>query len=157
MKQHFLLKTAAQESVALVVEKNAAGFRVTCGQEVFQFAADAWEKAKVVAQRRGQEFFLSTPHIQRSFEWKMVPEGGKVENSGHQNLAALFPGKVTKINVKAGDVANAKDVVLVMESMKMEYAYQAPEKIFIRKVLVCEGQVLAKGQAFFEYEGQGHG
>jgi len=157
MKQQFVLKTAAQESVAFVVEKNASGYCVTCGQDVFQFSPAAWEDAKLLANRRGQDFFISSTNIQRAFEWKMVTEGGKARDDAQQNLAALFPGKVTKINVKAGDVANAQDVVLVMESMKMEYAYQTPEKILIRKVLVSEGQVLAKGQAFFEYEGQGNG
>lgn len=153
MKQHFVLKTAAQNSVAFVVEKHVTGYRVTCGEQVFEFSHADLHSCGPWIRRVGQDLFISSGSLQRVFECKRVGDATpKADGAANNQLAALFPGKVTKINVRVGDLAKAQDVVVVMESMKMEYAYQAPEDIRIVKLLVSEGQVLSKGQAFFEFE-----
>ncbi len=67
-------------------------------------------------------------------------------------LVAEHPGKVLSIKVKAGTKVAAGDPVLVCESMKMEFSYNAPCDAIIKAIVVTVGQVVAAGAVLLEWE-----
>jgi len=60
-------------------------------------------------------------------------------NIGDRILAPL-PGKVVKINVKAGQEIKKSDVLLILESMKMENSILAPFDAVVSEILIVEGE-----------------
>ena len=73
-------------------------------------------------------------------------EGG----SGANNLCSPMPGKVIKVNVKAGDKVTTGKVLLIVEAMKMENNIIATEEAIVEKILVKEGDMVdANAQLVF--------
>lgn len=107
-------------------------------------------KGKVL--RQGKQIFISTPAMQGVLE--IVEQGKKVASTGgveQTALAATFPGRVVKLLVEPKRWVEPGEKLVILEAMKMEFAFRAPEKIYIEEVLVKEGEVLEKGRAFFKY------
>ncbi|WP_454689234.1 acetyl-CoA carboxylase biotin carboxyl carrier protein subunit [Achromobacter aloeverae] len=67
-------------------------------------------------------------------------------------IEAVTTGKVWKIEVQPGSPVQADDVVMILESMKMEIPVQAPATGVISKILVQEGDLVEEGQAVAELE-----
>ena len=67
-----------------------------------------------------------------------------------------FPitGKITTVNVKAGDTVQEGDILCFLESMKMENPILAPVGGTIAKIDASSGQVVEAGDlaAIIEYE-----
>jgi biotin carboxyl carrier protein len=58
------------------------------------------------------------------------------------NLFAPMPGKVIKVNVKAGDQVKRGTILLVVEAMKMENNITAELEAVVEKVTVKEGDMV---------------
>ncbi|HEY8280267.1 MAG TPA: acetyl-CoA carboxylase biotin carboxyl carrier protein subunit [Bdellovibrionota bacterium] len=69
-----------------------------------------------------------------------------------QELVAPFSCKVLKIHVQAGQTIKKGDPVVVVEAMKMEYAYTSPKDGTIAQVLACEGEILQGGHPFVAWK-----
>ena len=69
-------------------------------------------------------------------------------------IRSEITGTVWKILVKPGDVLQADDTLMVLESMKMEIPVGAPEAGRVVEVLIAEGAPVREGQevAVFEEE-----
>jgi acetyl/propionyl-CoA carboxylase alpha subunit len=67
-------------------------------------------------------------------------------------LVAEYPGKVLKVLVKAGQTVDKGQVVVVCESMKMEFTYSALSATKVKNVLVQPGQVIPAGTTLIEWE-----
>ena len=63
-------------------------------------------------------------------------------NAGH--VGAPMPGKVLKVNVKAGDEVKAGDVLMVTEAMKMETNIKAKADGKVAEVKFKEGDKVEK-------------
>ena len=61
-------------------------------------------------------------------------------------IEAQVPGRVVRIERVAGDAVAAEDIVLVLESMKMEVPVEAPVDGSIAEILVSEGESVVEGQ-----------
>ena len=55
-------------------------------------------------------------------------------------------GTVWKILSKPGDAVSEDDVLMILESMKMEIPVTAPEDGIVKEVRVAEGDLIAEGQ-----------
>ncbi len=55
-------------------------------------------------------------------------------------------GKVWKIEMKEGQAVQEDDIIVILESMKMEIPISAPKAGKITKILVTEGQSVAEGE-----------
>lgn len=65
---------------------------------------------------------------------------------GMVQVKSEITGTVWKVAVKEGDRVSEDDVLLILESMKMEIPLTAPEAGIVREVLVGENSPLAEGQ-----------
>jgi len=68
----------------------------------------------------------------------------KAEKGNAQHVGAPMPGKVLKVNVKAGDAVKAGAVLLVTEAMKMETNVKARADCKIAEVRFKEGDKVEK-------------
>ena len=88
------------------------------------------------------EFPLDDPRQRRSGGSSSGPAGGTV--------SAKMPGKVLQVAVSVGDEVNVGQNVLVMESMKMELAFDAPVNGKVSRVEVAPGELVSQGQLMIE-------
>lgn len=67
-------------------------------------------------------------------------------------IKAEIAGSIWKVLKAVGEKVAEDEVVMIMESMKMEIPISAPEKGVIKKILVKEGDVVSEGTivAFLE-------
>lgn len=137
------------KNAAVELKKGSDGFEIFIDGELVE-VPKAGLKGKVL--RQGRQIFVSTPQMQGVLE--IVEQGRKAAPSGGAEqtaLAATFPGRVVKLLVGPKRWVNPGETLVVLEAMKMEFFFRAPEKIFIEEVLVKEGEVLEKGRPFFKY------
>ena len=60
-------------------------------------------------------------------------------------IAAHITGTVWKIEVKVGDEVDEGDILVILESMKMEMPVETEEAGTIKAIKVTEGQAIAEG------------
>jgi biotin carboxyl carrier protein len=70
-----------------------------------------------------------------------------------ENVEIPITGKITSVNVKAGEKVAEGDVLCMLESMKMENPILAPVAGTVAKLELSVGQVVEAGQlvAVIEY------
>jgi len=70
-----------------------------------------------------------------------------------ENVEIPITGKITSVNVKAGDKVGEGDVLCLLESMKMENPILAPVAGTVSKIDIAAGQVVEAGElvAVIEY------
>jgi acetyl-CoA carboxylase biotin carboxyl carrier protein len=61
------------------------------------------------------------------------------------NVQAHITGTVWKIEVKVGDAVDEGQVVVILESMKMEMPVEAPSAGKVASIAVSEGQAVDEG------------
>ncbi len=68
------------------------------------------------------------------------------QNSNKGVISASMPGKVALLRVKTGDSVNMGDVLLVLESMKMETEVVSPVAGTVKEVRISEGSAVNLGE-----------
>ncbi|MEE2788879.1 MAG: biotin/lipoyl-binding carrier protein [Myxococcota bacterium] len=62
------------------------------------------------------------------------------------DIKAHITGTVWKIEVEVGEEVEEEDVVVILESMKMEMPVEAPADGTITEILIKEGDAVQEGQ-----------
>ena len=62
------------------------------------------------------------------------------------------PGKVVTINYKEGEVVPENSVVVILESMKMQFEVKSDEERVIEKILVSTGQQVEAGTSLLTWQ-----
>lgn len=102
---------------------------------------------KPVAQETPYELFNVSPesgafmtNLTKKFRnrkpWKRIDT---------QEIRSVIPGTVTTISVGIGDHVSKGEQIMVYEAMKMQSIVRAPFDGVVEKILVKEGEKLAKG------------
>jgi biotin carboxyl carrier protein len=73
--------------------------------------------------------------------------------SGKNAIVSPMPGKIVKVAVAAGDVVAERDLLLVLEAMKMEHRIEASRDGIVKSVAVSEGSLVGGGATLVELEG----
>jgi acetyl-CoA carboxylase biotin carboxyl carrier protein len=68
------------------------------------------------------------------------------------DIKAHITGTVWKIEVAAGDAVDEDDVLIILESMKMEMPIEAPFDGTITEILCAEGDAVQEGQVLARIE-----
>ena len=111
------------------------------GKQSKKHQVEAFDKEKQMWKEKGLDQFVSQQE-EGSVKELEIPEGTTPVNSN-------MPGSVWKILVKTGDQVKKGDVLIVEESMKMEFSQHAPCDGIIKEIYVeetenvCGGQILA--------------
>jgi len=77
---------------------------------------------------------------------------GHGRGSGSGVVEAPMSGKIVKTSVRAGDEVSARDVLVVMEAMKMEHTIVAPYDAIVRSVDVTPGDTVGAGDVLVALE-----
>ncbi len=70
-----------------------------------------------------------------------------IPTGGAENLAAPMPGTVVAVAVEAGQIVAAGDLLLTIESMKLQTAITAPHDARVEEVCVSAGANFDQGDA----------
>ncbi len=116
-----------------VVEDAFKRYRVTVGDEVFEFPADVFHRAAFAKQ--GSDTLLQV----NGREYRLAEVGKQRQVGAAASGAPQAPmaGKIIQILVKPGDEVKAGDVLLILEAMKMEQQILAPRDGVVDRIL-CE-------------------
>ena len=82
-------------------------------------------------------------------DWEMATRRGELSIE----VEAQVTGNVWKIEAKVGDEVEEEDVLLIVESMKMEIPVEAPEDGRVLEIRVQEGQAIEEGDILVVLEG----
>jgi len=152
----------SDEPITVTVTGGPDGARVSVGDEqpeVLQIAA-AGARVRVVlgdeatlwdhADSGEQRWVASGPD---SFAFRLIEPVVMGEDAAADgSLEAPMPGTVLAVRVSAGEAVTAGDVLVVLESMKMEISLVAPADGVVAGVLVGAGEGVRQGQALVELE-----
>ena len=78
-----------------------------------------------------------TYHLKRAGKSRL--SGTTSLTSAANEIKALMPGKLLRLEVAVGDVVSEKQIVALMESMKMETALHASNAGMVKELLVSPG------------------
>ena len=68
------------------------------------------------------------------------------------DVAAHITGTIWKIEVKVGQQVNAGDVLVILESMKMEMPVEAEDDGTVKEITCEEGQSVSEGDTLVVLE-----
>lgn len=108
------------------------------------------QKHKVKALKQGSKLWF---HFNGENFCLDLQNNKKSKATNSADLGEIYspmPAKVVRINVKQGDVVEAKQVLMVLEAMKMEYSISAPKEAKVVKLLVSQGEQLKDAQLMIE-------
>ena len=107
----------------------ALSLRLDGAMQRFHASADA---ARVLVHDGRQRLRLNSVEVYRR-------QAAGSDTAEHR-IRAPMPGRVVVVQAKAGDAVNAGDVVLVIESMKMELALKAPRDGVVAEIRTTAGE-----------------
>jgi 3-methylcrotonyl-CoA carboxylase alpha subunit len=76
--------------------------------------------------------------------------GGNAGGVGSGRVTAPMPGKIVKIAVGEGDDVAERDLLVVLEAMKMEHRIEASVAAKVKHILVKEGAIVPSGAPLLE-------
>ena len=72
--------------------------------------------------------------------------------AGNRSIASPVAGTVLEVKVRVGDLLQENQVVLVLETMKMQTSIAAPARGKVAEILVGVGDAVKEGQALLAYQ-----
>lgn len=69
-----------------------------------------------------------------------------------KNIKAPMPGLILKTLVEEGENVKEGDPLFVLEAMKMENVFKAPEDVKIKNILIKEGETVDKNQELITFD-----
>jgi propionyl-CoA carboxylase alpha chain len=110
----------------------------------------------VTILRDGRKYWVHTPAISISLNVESPPKtlhGQSDIGASVGILSSPIPGKVLKIAYSIGDDVTKGDLVVVLDSMKMEHQFRAPLSGKIIEINVIEGAVITAGTRLLAISG----
>ena len=126
-----------------------------------------WSEGVVRNQRNGRQLPVHLAHLGDNhyqiwlagqiFEVELASPGPRRAGADHQRtnehgVKATMPGTVLAVKVAVGDEVVAGQVLVVMESMKMELSLESPRAGKVSRVLIQTGQLVELGSTLLELE-----
>lgn len=109
---------------------------------------------RVFAEKRGGVLWLHYEGRTRSYDLRRKAAGGarKGPAQGNGEITAPMPGKILKVNAQPGAQVEAKQVLVVMEAMKMEYSLSSDVAGTVKAVNCKDGDQVELGAVLVTVE-----
>ena len=100
---------------------------------------------------RVEVYFDGARYVFAAGDPPRLDAGRRAHAGGDEDaIAAPMPGKVIAVAVKAGDEVAARDLLVVLEAMKMEHRIEAPRAGKVKDVKVEPGALVTGGATLVE-------
>lgn len=116
-------------------------YRVTVGEQVFDLSARCLHRlaflkvdGEITLQYAGKEYHMGDAKQPR-----------RTPSRSAGDLRAPMAGKIIRVFVQPGDRVHVGDILLILESMKMEQQVIAPLDGMVERVVYHEGEQVAAG------------
>jgi geranyl-CoA carboxylase alpha subunit len=132
----------------------ARELRFRFGGKDLALRADALAKAAkpLASAVEGDTVHLALPGGSFSLENTLHAPAARRGGAAGSGILAPMNGRVVGVHAKAGDSAEAGQVLVVLEAMKMEHQLTAPAKVKVKAVHVAAGAQVAPGKLLVEFE-----
>jgi 3-methylcrotonyl-CoA carboxylase alpha subunit len=160
---------AGTRALALVASRTGSAdtVRLTGDLDVEMTCAVAGERVTVVAggaryagRVRVDAAGVDVETGNRRYRLAFAPPPALGVHSGAQGgvtgaIVSPMPGTIVKVPVRAGDIVAERDLLVVLEAMKMEHRIEAPRDGVVKSVAVVPGALVAGGATLVELEAEG--
>jgi biotin carboxyl carrier protein len=133
-------------------------FESISGQPVFSLIVDGKSYESYVYETeegwqvltRGRQYNLT---VEDEREKRLrAAAGGGVAESGEYHLKAPMPGLVVSIPLKEGDKVEKGQVLVILESMKMQNELKSPKSGVVGRIRVKQGETVEQRQALLSVQ-----
>lgn len=114
---------------------------------------DGGSEIRVTTLADGSTVWVHTPDtslaVITTFSLGRSSEGPDGTSDGLAMVSAPLPGKIAALHVAKGDSVAEGDLLLVIDSMKMEHPCRAPRAGVVSEVYVSQGSIIQAGARLF--------
>ena len=151
--KEYLIEIIDEHHVSIDGRVQEVDFESVSGQPVYSLILDGKSYESYVYETeegwqvltRGRQYNLT---IEDEREKRLrAAAGGGVAESGEFHLKAPMPGLVVAIPVNEGDKVEKGQVILILESMKMQNELKSPKAGTVGRIRVKQGEKVEQRQA----------
>ncbi|KAL8811555.1 MAG: hypothetical protein Q9223_006644 [Gallowayella weberi] len=102
------------------------------------------EQGNIILFQQGQQYRL------RSVTPRWIEKALGIKDTAH-SVVAPMPCKILRVEVKPGQEVKKEQVLVVIESMKMETSIRSPQDGIVSKIVHQEGELCKAGTALVEF------
>ena len=158
--QEFEVEILSPRQVRVNDNVYAVDFDAVSGQPVFSLLVDGGSYQAHIIEGEDEDSLqvllrgtLYNASVEDEREKRLkAAAGGTVAATGDFVLKAPMPGLVVQILVKEGDEVAEGDVLIILESMKMQNELKAPRVGKVTRIQVNEGDSVEQRQAMVSLE-----
>jgi biotin carboxyl carrier protein len=156
--KEYLIEVVDEHHVSVNGRAQEVDFESVSGQPVYSLILDGKSYESYVYETeegwqvltRGRQYNLT---IEDEREKRLrAAAGGGVAESGEFHLKAPMPGLVVAIPVNEGDKVEKGQVILILESMKMQNELKSPKAGTVGRIRVKQGEKVEQRQALLSVQ-----
>ena len=156
--KEYLIEVVDEHHVSVNGRAQEVDFESVSGQPVYSLILDGKSYESYVYETeegwqvltRGRQYNLT---IEDEREKRLrAAAGGGVAESGEFHLKAPMPGLVVAIPVNEGDKVEKGQVILILESMKMQNELKSPKSGTVGRIRVKQGEKVEQRQALLSVQ-----
>jgi biotin carboxyl carrier protein len=133
----------------------AVDFESVSGQPVYSLLIDGHSYEAYVSESENEEGWqvllrgaLSTVRVEDERERRLrSAAGGVAAESGEYHIKAPMPGLIVAVQVSEGQAVKKGDILIILESMKMQNELKCPRDGSVTRVRVKAGEGVEQNQA----------
>ncbi len=156
--KEYLIEVIDEHHISVNGRAQEVDFESVSGQPVYSMLIDGKSYESYVYETeegwqvltRGRQYNLT---IEDEREKRLrAAAGGGVAESGEYHLKAPMPGLVVAIPVNEGDKVEKGQVILILESMKMQNELKSPKAGTVGRIRVKQGEKVEQRQALLSVQ-----
>ena len=156
--KEFLVEVIDERHVSVNGKTYEVDFETVSGQPVFSLIADGKSHEAYVRESddewqvllRGRLFLVN---VEDEREKRLrVAAGGGVAETGEFHLKAPMPGLVVTVPVEEGQEVKKGQVLIILESMKMQNELKSPRDGTVNRIKVKAGESVEQKQALLSVQ-----
>ncbi len=156
--KEYLIEIIDEHRVAIDGRVVEVDFEPVSGQPVYSLLIDGKSYESYVYETeegwqvltRGRQYNLT---VEDEREKRLrAAAGGGVAEAGEYHLKAPMPGLVVSISVKEGDKVEKGQVLVILESMKMQNELKSPKPGMVGRIRVKQGETVEQRQALLSVQ-----